>query len=1053
MVKHQKEVNEIRAERIAKNANPLALIVIYKPTNNNLGTSSNSRNKNVDNTPRKPKRAKDSTYHKEKMLLCKQAEKGVPLQEVPTTDSGTDTEPLEQDDSNVTPDSPDMCDNDIQTDQNAEDERAALANLIVNLNFDVDENKKIQNQLKKANASLAYELKECKSILAETSKTLRESNSIRDSCLIALQNKQTEFERYKALNDRTVDYDKLKRIVKEKTKVITELKLTEEKDVDKMISMEKQLKFFNEIVYKRNQSIQTIHMLAPKGPTFNGRPTFTNPMYLKKAQYEKPCLYEILYDQSDPANRLVPDREETLTLEKESRSKLNKDLLSDLDAHSELQCLYLHKVKECECLAQKISKQTESNVNAVCATSGKCVFNSNHDAYVSKYLNEVNARTKKPKVVPISTRNPKSQANKSVATPPKKIVASESTTQKSKSYYRMLFEKTSKQWKWNENVKKKVSFAIDNASRITNIVQLILFIVDSRCTKHITGNLTLLCNFVEKYMGTVRYVNDQFAPILGYGDLVQGNITINKVYYVEGLNHNLFSVGQFYDADLEVALQKSTCFVRDLQGNDLLTSNCGSDLYIISLQEMTSSTPICLMAKASPTQAWLWHQRLSHLNFDYINLLSNKDVVIGLLKLKYVKDQLCSSCEVSKAKRVHSRQRDGENLDKMKEKGNPCILVGYSTQSKGYRAFWWDTPYILNLMKSKRSDTVVPSQQELDLLFGPLYNEFFTSGTSSVNKSSSLTDKSTQRDAPPTTNIQSSIEPTNPTNVNAEENNDNQAEDTQFHQDEFINPLCTPGIDFEESFALFALLEVVWIFFAYAAHKYSPIYQMDIKMAFLNGLLKKEVYVAQPDRFIDPDHPKKVYRLRKALYGLKQAPRAWYDELSNFLMSKGFTKGTIDPDLFIIRHGEDILLAKYALEILKKHGMEKCDTVGTPMATKPKLDAGLSRKLVDQTDHLSKIGSLMYLTFSRPDIVQAVCYCERYQARLTEKHLKEVKRIFRYLRGTINMRLWYPKDSGFELTAFSDADHAGCINTRKSTGRVRGVICKLCSNNVDEDTT
>ncbi|GJZ02338.1 hypothetical protein Tco_0520299 [Tanacetum coccineum] len=128
-------------------------------------------------------------------------------------------------------------------------------------------------------------------------------------------------------------------LVKEKTKVITDLKLKEEKDIDKMISMEKQLKFLNEIVYKRNQSIQTIHMLAPKGPTFNGRPTFVNPMYLKKAQYEKPCLYEIPYNQYDPANRLVPDREETLTLEKESRSKLNKDLVRPYD-YTKLNSLY-----------------------------------------------------------------------------------------------------------------------------------------------------------------------------------------------------------------------------------------------------------------------------------------------------------------------------------------------------------------------------------------------------------------------------------------------------------------------------------------------------------------------------------------------------------------------------------------------------------------------------------------------------------------------------------------------------------------------------------------
>nr|GEZ35112.1 retrovirus-related Pol polyprotein from transposon TNT 1-94 [Tanacetum cinerariifolium] len=123
------------------------------------------------------------------------------------------------------------------------------------------------------------------------------------------------------------------------------------------------------------------------------------------------------------------------------------------------------------------------------------------------------------------------------------------------------------------------------------------------------------------------------------------------VYYVQGLNHNLLLVGYFCDADLEVGFKKSTCFVRDLQGNDLLIGNRGSDLYMISLQESTSSTPLCLMAKATPTQAWLWHRRLSHLNLDYINLLLKKDIVIGLPKLKYVKDQLCSSCELSKAKR------------------------------------------------------------------------------------------------------------------------------------------------------------------------------------------------------------------------------------------------------------------------------------------------------------------------------------------------------------------------------------------------------------------
>ncbi|GJZ62686.1 hypothetical protein Tco_0618823 [Tanacetum coccineum] len=291
------------------------------------------------------------------------------IQEVPNADSGTDAEPLEHvqydtddnvfandiqhfeqsesitntcavetGDSNVIPDSPDMCDNDIQDDQN---------------DVECDDE----------------QLTECKSILAETSRTLKESNSIQDSCLVALQNKQTELnETLGLLAQKEIDikeslkvkayeisvvkekHDELVKqslltkshyegLVKEKTKVITDLKLKEEKDIDKMISMENQLKFLNEIVYKRSQSIQTIHMLAPKCPTFNGRPTFANPRYLKKAQNEIPCLYAIPHDQSDPANRLVPDREETLTLDNESRSKLNKDLVKPFD-YTKLNSLY-----------------------------------------------------------------------------------------------------------------------------------------------------------------------------------------------------------------------------------------------------------------------------------------------------------------------------------------------------------------------------------------------------------------------------------------------------------------------------------------------------------------------------------------------------------------------------------------------------------------------------------------------------------------------------------------------------------------------------------------
>ncbi|GKD70008.1 hypothetical protein Tco_1324098, partial [Tanacetum coccineum] len=260
------------------------------------------------------------------------------IQEVPTQpESISNTCVVEKVDSNVIPDSPDMCDNDIQIDQNAEeydDEHAALANLIVNLTLDTEENKKVLKQLKKANASLTQELKECKS-------NLKESNTTRDSCLIVLQNKETELEMYKTLNDCTIDYDKHERKLNETLGLLAqkeidikeglklkayEISVVKEKH-DELVKHS----FFNKVTLRRNQSIQTIHMLAPKGSTFNGRPTFANPMYLKKAQSEKPCLYEIPYDTSDLANRFVPDREETLTLEKESRSKLNKDLVKPYD--------------------------------------------------------------------------------------------------------------------------------------------------------------------------------------------------------------------------------------------------------------------------------------------------------------------------------------------------------------------------------------------------------------------------------------------------------------------------------------------------------------------------------------------------------------------------------------------------------------------------------------------------------------------------------------------------------------------------------------------------
>nr|GEW38861.1 copia protein [Tanacetum cinerariifolium] len=204
-------------------------------------------------------------------------------------------------------------------------------------------------------------------------------------------------------------------------------------------------------------------------------------------------------------------------------------------------------------------------------------------------------------------------------------------------------------------------------------------------------------------------------------------------------------------------------------------------------------------------------------------------------------------------------------------------------------------------------------------------------------------------------------------------------------------------------------------------------YQMDVKITFLNGLLKEEVCVNQPDGFVETHYPDKVYRLKKALYGLKQAPKACKFEMSMM----GELKFFLGIQIHQSPCGIFINQAKYAQEILIKHGMTSCDSIGIPMATKH-LDVDLSGTSVDQTKYRSMVEALMYLIASRPDIIHATCYCARYQARPTEKHLTVVKRIFQYLRNTINMGLWYPKDTGFELTAFSDSDHAGCLDSRKS---------------------
>ncbi|GJU46480.1 putative ribonuclease H-like domain-containing protein [Tanacetum coccineum] len=231
---------------------------------------------------------------------------------------------------------------------------------------------------------------------------------------------------------------------------------------------------------------------------------------------------------------------------------------------------------------------------------------------------------------------------------------------------------------------------------------------------------------------------------------------------------------------------------------------------------------------------------------------------------------------------------------------------------------------------------------------------------------------------------------------------------------------------------------------------------MDVKSAFLYGKIEEEVYVCQPPGFEDPYFPDKVYKVEKALYGLHQAPKAWYETLSTYLLDNGFQRGKIDKTLFIrrdkglqVKQKEDgifISQDKYVTEILKKFGFTDVKTASTPMETQKALLKDEDGEEVDVHLYRSMIGSLMYLTSSRPDIMFAVCACARYQVNPKVSHLHAVKRIFRYLKGQPKLGLWYPKDSPFDLVAYTDSDYAGASLDRKSTtGGCQFLGCRLIS--------
>nr|GEW64131.1 retrovirus-related Pol polyprotein from transposon TNT 1-94 [Tanacetum cinerariifolium] len=508
----------------------------------------------------------------------------------------------------------------------------------------------------------------------------------------------------------------------------------------------------------------------------------------------------------------------------------------------------------------------------------------------------------------------------------------------------------------------------------TKVVQIALWYLDSGCSKHMTGDRSRLRNFVKNFIGTVRFGNDHFGAIMGYGDYVIGDGVISKIYYVEGLGHNLFSLGQFYDFDLEVAFRNH------------------------SFEDMMKSSPIYLFSKASKTKSWLWHRRLNHLNFGTINDLARKDLVRGLprlmfektisaprvkfLRLKYetpeVVIKFLKQIQVGLNKTVrfictddgtefvnHDLTHYYESVgifhqksiprtpqqNGIVERQNRTLVEASRTMTRTYISDAWTNKFRARTKSGFYSTLCTPTNKELEIFFQPMFDEYLEPPRVErpispalavpvpVNSADTPSSTSIDQDAPSLNHSPSSsalqslclhqgiaaestlmdenlfspvdqnpfinIFALEPTSEASSSGDASSAESTyelvpqpdcvmiialkwiyKVKLDEYGNVLKNKarlvakgyrqeeGINYEESLAPVARIEAIRIFIANVTSKNMTIYQMDVKTTFLNGELKEEVYVSQPEGFVDPDHPTHVYRLKKALYGLNQAPRA-----------------------------------------------------------------------------------------------------------------------------------------------------------------------------------
>nr|GEX63625.1 retrovirus-related Pol polyprotein from transposon TNT 1-94 [Tanacetum cinerariifolium] len=548
-----------------------------------------------------------------------------------------------------------------------------------------------------------------------------------------------------------------------------------------------------------------------------------------------------------------------------------------------------------------------------------------------------------------------------------------------------------------------------NVNFVCATFEIILFIVDSGCSKHMTGNLKLLINFVEKFLGTVIFGNGQIAPILGYGDL-------------------------------------STCYIRDLKRNDLLTGSRGTDLYFITLQDTTSPIPICLMAKATSSQAWLWHRRLSHLNFNTINLLSKNNIVVGLAKLKFVKDHLCFFCELRKAKRESFQSKTTPSskrrlqllhmdlcgpmlvqrglraqvrivrTDKGMKFFNHTLHAYFASEGILHQTLVARTPEQNGVVERWNRTLVEAARTMLSATKVPLFIWAEAISTICFTQNRSLVIP--RHEKTPYHNI-----------------NDQKPSVKFFHIFGSLCYIVRDGENLDKIKEKRTALEHVSLSpgpqcqenVSHAAETVTTTNELDLLFSLMfNELLNGSSQgVSKPFAVTTANAPNQrqqqhiiplntLTTTEPACQDPTHAPTVPSTE--NINQAKWLWKNKRDEENIVIRNKSRLVAKGYAQKegvdfeesfalVPRLEGVRLFIAVGTPMATKH-LDVDLSGTPIDQM---------------------------KYRTKPTKKHLTVVKRIFRYLKDTIHMGLWYPKDTGFDLTAFLDSDHAGCLDSRKST--------------------